>query len=70
MQLPGPSTKKAGDEEGGSSGRSTPEPLRTTGWWEGTDLVRDADQFDMELSGKLSAALAVIKKCDEIGDKV
>ena len=47
-------------------GRETPDELQ--GWW--GSLVKEEDQFDLNLSGKLTLLFEIIKICEKIGDKM
>lgn len=45
---------------------ATPEPL--DGWWK--DETKGQDMMDLSLGNKFVLLLEVLKKCEEIGDKL
>uniref|UniRef100_A0A8R1I1L5 Transcriptional regulator ATRX n=1 Tax=Caenorhabditis japonica TaxID=281687 RepID=A0A8R1I1L5_CAEJA len=50
--------------------RDTDTPPEYTGWFSKLGLVSDEDRDDFSLSYKLVLLMEIIKKCEEIGDKL
>lgn len=63
------SKRLAGEEaEEIVDGPRTPPEFR--GWYAETGLVTEADENDFSLSNKLMLLVQIVKKCEEIGDKM
>uniref|UniRef100_A0A915AWD2 Transcriptional regulator ATRX n=3 Tax=Parascaris univalens TaxID=6257 RepID=A0A915AWD2_PARUN len=63
------SKRLAGEEaEEIVDGPRTPPEFR--GWYAETGLVTEADENDFSLSNKLMLLVQIVKKCEEIGDKI
>ncbi|XP_077983732.1 uncharacterized protein LOC144438534 [Glandiceps talaboti] len=57
-----------GSDEGREKSRFPPPPIERTEWY--SDMVKEEDAFNIQLSGKLLLLLEILKLCEEIGDKV
>uniref|UniRef100_A0A0N5AXY6 Helicase ATP-binding domain-containing protein n=1 Tax=Syphacia muris TaxID=451379 RepID=A0A0N5AXY6_9BILA len=62
------SKRLAGEEAEFESGSAT--PIEYHGWFSDTGLVSGSDENDFSLGRKLVLLQAIIKKCEEIGDKL